>query len=158
MTKSDRGRVALRAFFNIARIWGLTEDEQLRILGEPCQATFEAWRREEQSDTSRDTLERISYVLGIFQAINTLLPNKEIAAAWVRKPNNAPLFGGISTVDRMAAGNVSDLYVVRQYLDSEASPSGARGKRMFGAMKGKIWIAEDFDQTPPDIIKAMEDH
>ena len=42
MTKVDRDRVALRAFFNIAKVWGLTDDEQLSILGQPDQTTFDA--------------------------------------------------------------------------------------------------------------------
>lgn len=120
MTNLDKGRVALRAFFNIAQVWELTEEEQLIILGQPDQATFDAWRREEVSFLERDTLERISYVLGIFKAINTLLPDKRIAAEWMRKPNSAGIFGGASAVDLMTAGNVSDLFLVRQYLDAES--------------------------------------
>jgi len=37
----------------------------------------------------------------------------------VRKPNNEPLFGGRSALERMLSGQVADLYVVRQYLDAE---------------------------------------
>jgi hypothetical protein len=36
----------------------------------------------------------------------------------VRKPNDAPLFGGHPALRRMLSGNVADLYVVRQYLDA----------------------------------------
>jgi hypothetical protein len=31
----------------------------------------------------------------------------------------APLFGGRSALDRMAAGRVADLYEVRKYLDAQ---------------------------------------
>ena len=156
MTKVDRDRIALRAFFNIAKVWGLTEDEQLSILGQPDQTTFDAWRHGEGLALAKDTLERISYVLGIFQGINTLLPDKEIAAAWIRQPNDAPIFGGSSAIDRMTAGNVSDLFVVRQYLDAEAPPLNISRDRLFGALKGRISIADDFNETPPDIIDEME--
>lgn len=156
MTNLDRGRVALRGFFNIAKMWGLTEEEQLSILGQPDRETFDAWRREDVTSVERDTLERISYVLGIFRAINTLLPDKKIAAEWVRKPNSAEIFGGASAVGRMAAGNVSDLFLIRQYLDAEAPPMGESGNRMAGALKGEIWIADDLNETPPDILDAME--
>jgi len=156
MTRVDKDRVALRAFFNIANVWGLTDDEQLSILGQPDQATLDAWRYGEGPALARDTLERISYVLGIFQGINTLLPDKEIAAAWVRQPNDAPIFGGISALDKMTSGNVSDLFVVRNYLDAEAPPLNTSRDRLFGALKGKISIADDFDETPPDIIDVME--
>ena len=41
------------------------------------------------------------------------------ADAWLHKPNQSPLFGGHSALERMLSGNVSDLYVVRQYLDAQ---------------------------------------
>ena len=66
-----------------------------------------------------DALERISYLLGIFKALHILLPDEEAADAWVRKPNTAPLFAGTSALERMMSGQVSDLYVVRQYLDAQ---------------------------------------
>ena len=44
---------------------------------------------------------------------------RERADAWLRKPNDAPLFGGRTALDRMLAGQVSDLFVVRQYLDAQ---------------------------------------
>lgn len=104
---------------------------------------------------ARDTLERISYVLGIFRAINTLLPDKQIAADWVRRPNDASVFSGASALDRMLAGNVSDLFVVRQYLDAEAPPINTSRNQLFGAFEGEVWIADDFDETPQNIIDAM---
>jgi len=41
------------------------------------------------------------------------------AHEWLRKPNAAPYLGGRSALDRMLAGQVADLFVVRQYLDAE---------------------------------------
>lgn len=36
-------------------------------------------------------------------------------------------------------------------------PSGmARGERKLGTLKGRIRMAPDFDQLPPDILDAME--
>ncbi len=48
-----------------------------------------------------------------------LLPRPESADTWIRRPNDAPLFGGRPALDRMLSGNVADLYVVRQYLDAQ---------------------------------------
>lgn len=47
------------------------------------------------------------------------LPTERAAYEWVSKPNNAPLFRGKTALSRMLAGRVSDLYVVRKYLDQE---------------------------------------
>ena len=109
----------LRAFFNIARNWGLSTDEQMVLLGTPGRSTFFKWKSApETADLKRDTLERLSYLLGIYKALQILLPDASAADAWVKKPNTAPLFGGQSALDRMLGGNVADLVAVRQYLDA----------------------------------------
>ncbi|QDP18535.1 MbcA/ParS/Xre antitoxin family protein [Sphingomonas xanthus] len=113
------GGPALRGFFNIAKQWELSEVEQMAILGLKSRSTLQSWKAGNVSKISRDTLERISYVFGIFKAINILLPIPARANGWMRKPNKAPLFNGQSALDRMTSGNVSDLYVVRQYLDAQ---------------------------------------
>jgi hypothetical protein len=68
---------------------------------------------------SRDVLERLSNILGIYKSLAILLPDVKAADEWVRKPNAAPVFGGKSALDRMLAGNVSDLNLVRRYLDAQ---------------------------------------
>lgn len=110
---------ALRAFFRIAELWRLSVDEQIRLLGSPSRSTYFKWKKEGVRQLPRDTLERISYILGIYKALQILLPDPEAADAWVRKPNAAPLFAGRSALERMLSGNVADLYVVRQYLDAQ---------------------------------------
>lgn len=108
----------LRAFARIAQAWGLTVDEQLRLLGEPPRSTFFTWRKQpDKASLPRDTLERLSNLLGIYKALQILLPDAAAADAWVRRPNQAPLFGGGTALQRMLAGNVSDLNLVRRYLD-----------------------------------------
>jgi hypothetical protein len=113
------GGPGLRAFVALADVWGLTIPEQLRLLGVGSRSTFFKWKREANPRLPRDTLERISYLLGIYKSLRILLPDDAAANAWVRKPNDAPLFGGGSALDRMLSGHVADLFVVRQYLDAE---------------------------------------
>lgn len=109
----------LRAFFNIAHDWGLSLEEQVVLLGAPGRSTFFKWKAApESADLKRDTLERVSYILGIYKALQILLPATTSADAWVKKPNTAPLFGGKSALDRMLGGNIGDLLAVRQYLDA----------------------------------------
>ena len=108
----------LRAFGRIAEAWGLSVDEQLRLLGQPPRSTFFTWRKApEKASLSRDTLERLSNLLGIYKSLQILLPEAAAADAWVRRPNSAPPFGGKSALERMLAGNVGDLNFVRRYLD-----------------------------------------
>lgn len=114
----DMAAAGLRAFFNIASDWGLNTDAQMVLLGTPGRSTFFKWKSApDTADLKRDTLERLSYILGIYKALQILLPDTAAADAWVKKPNTAPLFGGQSALDRMLGGNVADLMVVRQYLD-----------------------------------------
>lgn len=110
---------ALRTFFRIAERWGLSVDEQKTLLGVASSSTFYKWKRDPQVTLPPDTLERISYILGIYKALQILLPDEQAADAWVRRPNHAPPFGGRSALERMLSGHVSDLYVVRQYLDAQ---------------------------------------
>ncbi len=110
---------ALKAFFRIAERWKLDVEQQLTLLGAPARSTFFKWKKDQDGHLSMDTLERISYLLGIFKALHILLPDEDAADAWVKKPNTAPLFAGKAALDRMLSGHVSDLYVVRQYLDAQ---------------------------------------
>lgn len=110
---------ALRAFFEIAERWQLRIADQRRLLGEPPESTFYKWKRQRDAVLSRDVLERISYLLGIYKSLQILFPDPARADAWVRRPNDAALFGGRSALERMLGGNVSDLYVVREYLDAQ---------------------------------------
>ena len=109
----------LRAFFNIARDWELTIDEQIVLLGSPGRSTFFKWKASpESARLPRDTLERLSLLLGIYKALQILLPQPAAADTWVKRPNDAVPFGGKRALDRMLAGNVGDLVAVRQYLDA----------------------------------------
>lgn len=108
----------LRAFARIAQAWKLSVDEQLVLLGRPPRSTYFAWRQQpDKARLSRDTLERLSNLLGIWKSLQILLPDAAAADAWVRRPNAAEPFGGRSALDRMLAGNVADLNLVRRYLD-----------------------------------------
>lgn len=120
--KLDRRRLSapgLKAFFRIAGLWDLSNEEQMTLLGLTSRSTFFNWRRDPAVSLSKDTLERISYVLGIYKALRILLPDDKAADAWVRQPNAAPLFGARSALERMLSGQVADLFVVRQYLDAQ---------------------------------------
>lgn len=110
---------ALRTFFKITERWDLNVEEQMKLLGLTARSTFFKWKQDQDGRLSMDTLERISYILGIFKALNVLFPEDETADKWIKKPNDAPIFGGRPALKRMLSGHVSDLYVIRQYLDAQ---------------------------------------
>ena len=110
---------ALRTFFRIANAWKLDNKEQITLLGNPPRSTYFRWRQTKDVVLPKDTLERISYIFGIYSALQVLLPKADTADAWIKKPNAAPIFGGRSALERMLSGQVGDLYLVRQYLDAQ---------------------------------------
>ncbi|HUF68996.1 MAG TPA: MbcA/ParS/Xre antitoxin family protein [Longimicrobiales bacterium] len=116
---TDVSGAALRTFFRIAAAWDLSVEEQLTLLGGPSRSTLFAWKKRGADRLARDVLERLSYIFGIWKALQILLPDPESADAWVRRPNAALPFGGRSALERMLSGNVSDLYEVRRYVDAE---------------------------------------
>jgi hypothetical protein len=114
----NKNAVALKAFFGISTKWKLTADQECTLLGVP-DSTFYRWKKNYDGSLNKDTLERISYVLGIYKALRILLPNEEAANQWIHKANSAPLFGGKSALDKLMRGCVMDLADVRRYLDAE---------------------------------------
>jgi hypothetical protein len=116
---TEMSAAGLRAFFRIAADWDLSAEEQIVLLGAPGRSTYFKWKSSpETARLARDTLERLSLVLGIYKALQILLPQPNAADTWVKRPNSAPPFGGRRALDRMLAGNISDLVAVRQYLDA----------------------------------------
>ena len=111
---------ALQAFFNIANNWQLSVAEERTLLGSPPESTFYKWKAEKTAGRlSKDALDRISYLLGIYKDLNILLASNRAANEWVRKPNKASLFNGQSALDRMLAGSIVDLADIRRYLDAQ---------------------------------------
>ena len=108
----------MRGFFGIAEKWGLGEKENLLLLGEPGRATYYNWKKGEVGKVSRDTLERLSYIVGIYKALQILIPDKRLADAWVKRENDAPIFAGHAPLQLMLTGQLADLYRVRAYLDA----------------------------------------
>jgi hypothetical protein len=112
----ERDAVALRAFFRLAELWGLSMEQARVLLGRPSRATLYNWKAGKAKSLPYDTLRRISYLLGIFKALQILYQDPALADAWLARPNAA--FGGQSATERMLAGDVTDLAAVRAHLDA----------------------------------------
>jgi Protein of unknown function (DUF2384) len=115
-------KAALTGFFNIMDLWGVPNEDARIILGQPSSSTFYAWRKGENARLSHDTLRRIGYVAGIFKALQIIYSDKGLADGWINRPNRS--FGDRPPLDRMKAGDVTDLAAVRQYVDAARAPWG----------------------------------
>ncbi|MBY2949879.1 MbcA/ParS/Xre antitoxin family protein [Rhizobium leguminosarum] len=116
---------ALRTFLAIADLWGLSEEQRLLMLGYPSRSTYHNWAKQAREHGAFtldvDTLTRISAVLGIHQALGVLFSDERAGVAWLRKPHQAPVFGGHPPLDIVTNGTQDGLMTVRRFLD------GARG-------------------------------
>lgn len=106
---------ALLAFFRLAEEWQLSVAEQVILLGHPSRSTFYNWRSEKIAGVPHDTLSRLSHLMAIHRALGVLFSDPEQAYAWVTGPNAQ--LGGQTPLDRMLAGDLVDLAVIRTYLD-----------------------------------------
>lgn len=111
---------ALRGFFHMMDAWDVAAEDARILLGSPAERTYYAWRRGDGARVSEDTLRRIGYVAGIYKALQILYSAPELADSWIKRPNRA--FGGQTPLDRMRAGDVTDLAAVRAYLDAARAP------------------------------------
>lgn len=109
--------VGLDVFVPVADAWGLSADEQMRLLGSPPRSTFFKWKKDGGA-LPRDTVERISHLLTIWKSLQILHTDPALSDSWLRKPNE--FFSGASALDVMLEdGNFSDIVRVRQYLDAQ---------------------------------------
>ena len=110
----------LPAIFNIFSQWKLTGAQQMTLLGLSNEKTLYNWKRQpEKAKLTRDLLERASYILGIYKSLQILLSEQALADRWLATPNDNPLFNGTAPLDRLLAGQVVDLALVRNFLDAE---------------------------------------
>jgi hypothetical protein len=111
---------ALAGFFRMMELWRVDNDHARALLGHPAERTFYKWKRGEVGTVPLDVLRRIGYVAGIWKALQIVYSDPQQADAWIRRPNRA--FGGQTPIERMRAGDVTDLAAVRDYLDAARAP------------------------------------
>lgn len=110
-------QVALKQFFRITHVWGLTAAQEQVLLGLKRTQFFALKRGEIKTGLDDATMERISYVFNIFEALHLIFSSEAQANGWVSKPN--AMFGGNSALQRMLSGRTGDLYAVNQLLQAQ---------------------------------------
>jgi uncharacterized protein (DUF2384 family) len=116
----DRIRNMILGFFGIMDLWKATSAQARGILGTPPERTFYKWKAGIVGTLPLDAVKRIGYVSGIWKALQILYNDRAQADGWVNRPNKH--FGGQTPMERMSAGDVTDLAAVRQYLDAARGP------------------------------------
>lgn len=116
ISDADKAAAGLTAFFSIAEEWGLSTEQQQILLGSPGRSTYFQWKRNKRGNLSRDTLDRLSYLLGIYKGLNILFSGNHVQQ-WLFNTNDNPMFNQQSPLDYMLTGSLVALADVRRYLD-----------------------------------------
>jgi hypothetical protein len=119
-TRSARERLsapALKAFFNIMTRWQIRDEDARALLGGVSNGPYYEWKRDPDRTLDTDRLTRISYLIGIFKALN-ILHGQSLADEWVRLPNSNPIFAGDTPLAYMIRGGLPAMHVVRRLLDA----------------------------------------
>ena len=118
--KAERDRLspsAIRAFFNIIGRWGIRDEDARVLLGGLSNGPYYEMKKNPQRVLDTDRLLRVSYLVGIFKALN-ILYSKKLADQWVRLPNSNPIFAGQTPLAYMIKGGLPAMQTVRRLLDA----------------------------------------
>ena len=118
--KSERERLsrsAITAFLNIMEKWGVRDEDARALLGGMSNGPFYEMKKNPNRTLDADTLTRLSYLVGIFKALN-ILYSEALADAWIQRSNANRIFGGQTPLAYMIKGGLPALQVVRRLLDA----------------------------------------
>jgi len=108
---------ALRAFFNIVERWEIRDEDARQLLGGISSGAYYELKKKPNRVQDQDRLVRISYLIGIFKALNILYSAK-LADKWVQLANTNAIFGGRSPLLYMMQGGTLAMERVRSLLDA----------------------------------------
>jgi len=113
---------AIKAFFNTMARWKVRDEDARLLLGGVSNGPFYDMKKQHLGGEGdrvldADKLQRISYLIGIFKALN-ILYSEALADAWVQRPNSNRIFGGSTPLAYMVRGGLPALQTVRRLLDA----------------------------------------
>jgi hypothetical protein len=97
--------------------WSIGDESARVLLGGVSNGPYYTWKKQPDRVLDADTLTRISYLIGIFKALNILYGEK-LADEWVALPNANSIFGGSSPLEYMKRGGIPAMQTVRRLLDA----------------------------------------
>lgn len=102
---------------NILDAWSVPPADRPALLG--CdRSTYDRWSAtRELGEYSSENLERISYILGIWKALQILYTDSSVANSWIHRVNADSTFQGRTPLQVMLERKLVGLADVRQYLD-----------------------------------------
>lgn len=108
---------AIRVFLNIMHKWAVRDETARQLLGGMSNGAFYAMKKDPDRVLDEDKLRRISYLVGIFKALN-ILHGEALADRWMTLPNRNRIFGGAAPVEYLVRGGPHAFQTVRRLLDA----------------------------------------
>ena len=109
---------AIKSFFGMMDRWQVRDEDARALLGGMSNGPYYELKKQPAGRTlDADRLLRISYLIGIFKALN-ILHGSALADEWVQLPNTNRIFGGSTPLLYMLRGGVTAMQTVRRLLDS----------------------------------------
>jgi len=118
--RTERERLspdAARAFFNIMARWKIRDSDARQLLGGISNGAYYALKKGSVRTLDEDRIRRISYLVGIFKALN-ILHGIELADRWMQLPNRNRIFGGMTPHEYLMRGGLPAFATVRRLLDA----------------------------------------
>jgi uncharacterized protein (DUF2384 family) len=119
-SKGERERLspaAIKAFLNVMAKWRVRDEDARALLGGISNGQFYDIKKKPERTLDADTLTRVSYLVGIFKALN-ILYSESLADAWMQRPNTNRIFGGQAPLVYIMKGGLPALQTVRRLLDA----------------------------------------
>ena len=91
----------------------------MQLLGGVSRSTLAKYETLPHVTLSQDTLERISYILGIYKSLRVMYPTAERANRRIRLETCDVPFAGTSALNFMARGSMRHLMEARRYFDAK---------------------------------------
>src|SRR5262249_42780897 len=117
---------AVRTFFNMMTRWSVRDEDARMLLGGMSNGPFYEMKRNSDRVLDTDRLTRVSYLIGIFKALN-ILHSQKLADRWVQLPNNNPIFAGQTPLAYMMKGGLPAMQTVRRLLEVRRGGVGGWG-------------------------------
>jgi hypothetical protein len=119
--ESERRRLTpagLKAFFRIMDRWKVVDEEARMLLNDVSNGTYYQLKANPGSakPLDKDRLTRISYLIGIYKALN-ILYSQRLADQWMRLPNSNPIFNGRTPLEYILRAGIPEMMTVRRLLD-----------------------------------------
>ena len=110
---------AMKALFKIVDRWNVSDEDARQLLGGISNGSYYQLKANPGSTKTldQDRLERISYLIGIFKALN-ILYSQRLADQWMQLPNTNPIFAGLTPLDYILRGGTPAMDTLRRLLDA----------------------------------------